>query len=438
MGGGGSSQYSCAASEGACGRPRPSWLCDPASKLAPLKADSFADGPAIGKGKFGLVFLSKNKAQGKHVAIKYISKAYINETQCLTRLNQEIAVLQVVDHPFIIHCFGGFETEKCVAMVFEYAHGGELFTLMKKRNKMPEQWAKFYFSETALALSYLHDKLGILYRDLKPENILLDYDGHVKLCDFGFAVSHSNEDDPLHDGCGTAMYVAPEIAGGFMKCAHSFPVDWWSLGCVLSEMVSGYPPFGDTDSSSKFEIFNNINGQAPKISRGVSAALKALLRGLLDKDPKTRLAWKGVREEAWLSDVRWEAFMARAVSPPWAPNLPAEGPSTVNFVSWPELRLPSKALDSAAAAYCRGVELPKPRTSRTSAGVREKEKDSSVGGAPSSSSLSSASASASASGRGALLSDTPRVTRSKRGKSGGGRGGVMEAESKRPSSPLTL
>lgn len=63
--------------------------------------------------------------------------------------------------------------------------------------------------------------------------------GHIKLCDFGFATIVGSNDAPLHDGCGTAMYVAPEIAGGHMKLAHGLPVDWWSLGCILYEMVTG-------------------------------------------------------------------------------------------------------------------------------------------------------------------------------------------------------
>lgn len=81
-----------------------------------------------------------------------------------------------------------------------------------------------------------------VYRDLKPENILIDSRGHVKLCDFGFAAPCSTDDQQtgdLRDGCGTAMYIAPEVASGFMKGVHGFPVDWWALGCVLMEMITG-------------------------------------------------------------------------------------------------------------------------------------------------------------------------------------------------------
>ncbi len=136
--------------------------------------------------------------------------------------------------------FQNFQTPSCIALVFEYAYGGELYTYMKKNGVMPEIVAKFYFAEIALALHYLHDRLGILYRDLKPENILIDHYGHLKLCDFGFAVQAGTESTlNLQDGCGTAMYVAPEIASGFMKQPHGFPVDW--LVCVFFPFLFLFP-----------------------------------------------------------------------------------------------------------------------------------------------------------------------------------------------------
>jgi serine/threonine protein kinase len=122
--------------------------------------------------------------------------------------------------------------------VFEYASGGELYTRMKKQTKFSENVAKFYFCEISCAVDYLHN-MSIVYRDLKPENIILDNCGHIKLCDFGFASALSSRDAVLNDGCGTAMYVAPEIASGHMKKAHGLPVDWWGLGCILYEMLTG-------------------------------------------------------------------------------------------------------------------------------------------------------------------------------------------------------
>lgn len=89
--------------------------------------------------------------------------------------------------------------------------------------------------------------LHFLYRDLKPENVLIDKEGHVRLCDFGFAtpIAPGQLDGaaPLQDGCGTVMYMAPELVGKSLKTTHGYPVDWWALGCVLVEMITGKPLF---------------------------------------------------------------------------------------------------------------------------------------------------------------------------------------------------
>ena len=75
----------------------------------------------------------------------------------------------MIEHPFIIHCFGGFESQACIGLVFEFAYGGELYHYMKKRMKFTENEAKFYICELCSVLHYLHDTMMVVYRDLKPE-----------------------------------------------------------------------------------------------------------------------------------------------------------------------------------------------------------------------------------------------------------------------------
>jgi serine/threonine protein kinase len=109
---------------------------------------------------------------------------------------------------------------------------------------LPSRSATLHVSSLSLSLSASLSSPSLslfsLSRDLKPENVLIHATGHIKLCDFGFAtVIGATDLAPLHDGCGTAMYVAPEIAGGHMKLSHGLPVDWWSLGCILYEMIVG-------------------------------------------------------------------------------------------------------------------------------------------------------------------------------------------------------
>lgn len=116
--------------------------------------------------------------------------------------------------------------------------GGEIFRLLRTENLFPNDVALFYSTEIVCALGYLHN-LSIAYRDLKPENILIGKDGHIKITDFGFAKKIKDKTFTL---CGTPEYLAPEI---IMSCGHDMSVDWWALGVLIFEMLSGYPPFYD-------------------------------------------------------------------------------------------------------------------------------------------------------------------------------------------------
>ena len=308
------------------------WIAPATVDVGALKADNFRTKNVTGKGKFGCVYLSQNVKTKQYVAIKFISYQMIFEGKHAERVDQELRVVKELDHPFIIHFFGAYRTPGSVAMVFEFAMGGELYHRMKQQVSMSEHEAKFYACEIAMALDYLHNTAGIVYRDLKPENVLLDSQGHVKICDFGFAApldaaqsltdgcgtfmylyTHSPISLPhphthrLRCRCGTVMYLAPEIAAGQKSSKHGLPVDWWSLGCILYEIVTGNAPFGDTDKESKFAILNNINGKKLRYPMSMSSELKEVLEGLIKKDDQRR--WK-------CDDVRRCAFGPPGNAPP--------------------------------------------------------------------------------------------------------------------------
>ena len=102
-----------------------------------------------------------------------------------------------------------------------------------------EDTTAFYIAELVLALSHLHLNVGVVYRDLKPENCLLGADGHLLMTDFG--LSKVAEDGArCKSVLGTPEYMAPEI---LQRKQYGFEVDWWSLGALTYDLLTGSPPF---------------------------------------------------------------------------------------------------------------------------------------------------------------------------------------------------
>jgi serine/threonine protein kinase len=143
-----------------------------------------------------------------------------------------------------------------------------------------------------------------------------------------------------------------------MKNSHGLPVDWWSLGCILFEMVTGEAPFGDIESLSKFEIFNNINEKNVHLPMSSSAPLKDLVKGLLCKDSHGRMSKKEVMKAPWVSDIDWRLVSSKKYAVPW---LPAGRTSynTTNYLDWPKESLAHlKAPTPEEAGYSSSLLLP--------------------------------------------------------------------------------
>merc|ERR1711904_287604 len=191
-------------------------------------------------------------------------------------------VLVRATHPFIVNLEYAFQTPKKLYFVLEYCPGGELFFHLSRAGRFSEGRCRFYASELLLAIQYMHS-LNIIYRDLKPENVLLDAQGHAKLTDFGLSKEGIEDNFSAKSMCGTPEYLAPEI---IEKRGHGKAVDWYSLGALMYEMLTGLPPFYTRDREQLFERIRRGELSYPSY---VSDVAKSLLQRMLDRDPPKRL-----------------------------------------------------------------------------------------------------------------------------------------------------
>lgn len=202
--------------------------------------------------------------------------------------------------------------------VLDYCPGGELFFWLSREKRLPEHMARFYTSEITLALEHLHSQ-NVIYRDLKPENILLDKDGHVKLADFGLA-KEGVEDatSGAKSLCGTPEYLAPEI---LLKKGHGLASDWWNMGMVLYEMLTGLPPWYTTDRQLLFE---RLRGAPLTCPAYISPVAVEFMRRLLDRDPAKRLGGserggEEVRAHHFFAGIDWTLLRDCRYQPPFNP-----------------------------------------------------------------------------------------------------------------------
>ncbi|XP_027726185.1 ribosomal protein S6 kinase beta-1 isoform X2 [Vombatus ursinus] len=207
-------------------------------------------------------------------------------------------------------------------LILEYLSGGELFMQLEREGIFMEDTACFYLAEISMALGHLHQK-GIIYRDLKPENIMLNHQGHVKLTDFGLCKESIHDGTVTHTFCGTIEYMAPEI---LMRSGHNRAVDWWSLGALMYDMLTGAPPFTGENRKKTIDKILKCKLNLPPY---LTQEARDLLKKLLKRNAASRLgAGPGdageVQAHPFFRHINWEELLARKVEPPFKPLLQSE------------------------------------------------------------------------------------------------------------------
>lgn len=290
----------------------------------------------ISRGAFGRVFLAKKRATGDNFAIKVLRKIDMIRKNAVENILAERDILISVRNPFVVRFFYSFTCRDNLYLVMEYLNGGDLYSLLRKMGCLEENVARVYIAELVLALEYLHSQ-GVVHRDLKPDNILIAHDGHIKLTDFGLSkvgLINSTDDlsgptngvvlmeENIFENCvehgvqreyrkersavGTPDYLAPEILLG---TEHGYTADWWSVGVILFEFITGLPPFNADHPQIIFDNILNRKIPWPRVPEDMSEDAEDLIDKLLTEDPNQRLGAKGaaeVKNHLFFKDISWD------------------------------------------------------------------------------------------------------------------------------------
>ncbi|KAH8709997.1 kinase-like domain-containing protein [Phaeosphaeriaceae sp. PMI808] len=252
----------------------------------------FEIGKPLGKGKFGRVYLAKEKSSGFVCALKVLHKSELQQGKVEKQVRREIEIQSHLAHPNILRLFGHFHDAKRVFLILEFAGQGELYKHLRREQRFPEWKAAQYIAQMAAALKYLHKK-HVMHRDIKPENILVGVHGEIKISDFGWSVHAPN--NRRNTMCGTLDYLPPEMLGG-KDNYYSEKVDLWSLGVLTYEFLVGEAPFEDTQVMTQRKI---ARGEYT-VPSFISSEAKDLIKRLLVLDPEKRIALEDVERHPWI------------------------------------------------------------------------------------------------------------------------------------------
>lgn len=340
-----------------------------------LSMEDFEPLRLIGKGAFGEVRICRDRSTGKLVAVKKLQKSEMVRRGQVDHVRAERNVLAEVRHHSIVRLLYSFQDEEFLFLVMEYLPGGDMMTLLIKKEILPEHMARFYLAQTVVALEAIH-AAGYIHRDIKPDNLLLDAQGHMKLSDFGlckpvdvsslpaFAAAEPGAPPPggppspgprsqseqlrhwqenrrklAFSTVGTPDYIAPEV---LMKKGYGMECDWWSVGAIAFEMMVGFPPFYSDDPMTtcrKIVNWRTCLRFPPEAEATLSPAARDFMCRLLT-DVDQRLGTHGAAEiqaHPFFAGVAWGSLYE--ATPPYRPPL-AHELDTQNFEQFEEGEAP--------------------------------------------------------------------------------------------------
>jgi len=311
-----------------------------------MSADDFEPLTIIGRGAFGEVRLCREMVSGNIYAMKKLKKAEMIRRGQVDHVKAERNLLAEINHPSIVKLYYSFQDDEFLYLIMEYLPGGDMMTLLMRRDTLTDEEVRFYVAETVLALELVH-KHNFIHRDIKPDNLLLSADGHMKLSDFGLckpiepsqlaSLDEISEEPGSPRGSsgipsptkttaellcswkrnrrmlafstvGTPDYIAPEV---LLKKGYGMECDWWSLGAIMYEMRVGFPPFySDEPMTTCRKIVHwRTHLRFPEEAQ-LTVECRDLIEGLL-RDVDQRLGTRSVEDiknHAFFEGIDWDTL----------------------------------------------------------------------------------------------------------------------------------
>ncbi|KAL1456632.1 hypothetical protein WDU94_001347 [Cyamophila willieti] len=255
--------------------------------------NDFEVGCPLGTGKFGHVYLAREKTTKVMIALKVLYKEEIIKERMTHQVIRELEIQKHLNHPNIIQLFTYFHDLTRICLVLEFCAIGEMFTHMRKqpRQRYTEKDSAKYIYQVSDAIHYCHQK-KVIHRDIKPENLLLTMHEDVKISDFGWSVHAPSFHRKTM--CGTLDYLPPEMV---TSQHYGKEVDNWCIGILMYEFLVGKPPFESKDQDTTFAKIKALSYTFPT---WVSDKAKALVRSLLVSIPHDRLPLPSVTQHPWI------------------------------------------------------------------------------------------------------------------------------------------
>ena len=272
----------------------------------------------IGRGAYGSVFAAKDKLTGKEVAVKRMCRIFESELDA-KRCLREVKILSALNHENITNL-----VNICAAPTYEEFHAivliidlmdTDMYQIINSGQPLLVDHHRYFIYQILRGLKYLHSA-NILHRDLKPGNLLLNSDCDLKIADFGLA-RISEPDEPkefLSEYVATRWYRAPEVLLNYE--IYGPPMDMWSVGCILAELILRKPLFPGTSTRNQLELITDILG-SPTPEDLQNCTNQKAYKFMQSLPPKEKVPWEQVFEGKTFDEVELD-FLENLLK--WNPN----------------------------------------------------------------------------------------------------------------------